>query len=229
MTHLTVASLNTRGTPLRGLAHRYTTIATTFESSGADVVNLQKVLTYVHLHLLRHSMPSYHANFRPSAAGPAGGLVTFTRSQGSVTYQRLPASRLPRGVLRTRLPSLTVLNTHLLANRDGDWSPTNRFHAIHQAQLAALSRYAAAEPAVLTGDFNVPRDSALYRDFLCDSQLVDAFDDCPPTFHQAYLPPGRSPQCIDYVLLSGSAVVESAELDGGYPSDHLCLRVSLRF
>ncbi|NUR97715.1 MAG: endonuclease/exonuclease/phosphatase, partial [Kribbellaceae bacterium] len=107
-----------------------------------DVVNLQEVLTYRHLHLLRRSMPTYRANFRPSAAGPAGGLVTFTRSpaQGS-RYRRFPVpprtvavkrrARLDarlKGVLFTQLGGLTVVNTHLLANHDGDWSASNRYY-----------------------------------------------------------------------------------------------------
>ncbi|MGZ0151784.1 endonuclease/exonuclease/phosphatase family protein [Kribbella sp. WER1] len=228
MTRLTVVTLNTRGTPLRGLAHRYRTIADALETSRADVINLQEVLTYAHLHLLRRSMPTYQANFQPSAAGPAGGLVTFTRSRGTTSYQRLPAA-YRNGILRTHVPEVTVFTTHLRANRDGDWSPTNRFYPIHQAQLSALARHTAAKPAVLTGDFNVARDTTLYRDFLRESGLVDAFASCPPTFHRAYLPPGRSAHCIDYVLISGAAVVESAQLDGDYASDHLGLQVRLRF
>jgi len=210
-----------------------------------DVVNLQEVLTYRHLHLLRRSMPSYRANFRPSAAGPAGGLVTFTRSPAIASrYHRFPAppwtvaltrraqldARL-KGVLFTQLDGLTVANTHLLANHDGDWSASNRYYPIHQAQLAALAQYVGTvgSPLVLAGDFNVARETELYRDFLLDSQLVDAFgDDCPPTFHQAYLPAGKPTHCIDFVLVSG-LTASSARVDDSYPSDHLGLEVRLNF
>jgi len=42
-----VASLNTRGMPIRGsrLAARYAAIAAAFEASDADVVNLQEMLS----------------------------------------------------------------------------------------------------------------------------------------------------------------------------------------
>ena len=249
MTRLTVASLNTRGVPLfsSDLRSRYTAIAKAFETSDTDVVNLQEVFTYYHLRLLRTSMPSYRASFRPSAAGPAGGLVTFSRHPVTgTTYKRFPTPpvaeirALPRmsrltaslqGMLRTGLPGITILNTHLSANRDGDWSPTSRYHGLQQTQLTTLAQYAGTveEPAVLTGDFNIARDSSLYRNFLGNSRLTDAFgDDCPPTFHQAYLPPDRPPHCIDFVLLSGPKLtVESAHLDDSYPSDHLGLTVRL--
>ena len=237
MTRLTIASLNTRGVPLfsSDLRSRYLTIAKAFETSDADVVNLQEVLTYYHLHLLRSSMPSYRANFRPSAAGPAGGLVTFSRLPVTTTnYRRLTA--VLKGALVTRLADVTIVNTHLSANRDGDWSPTSRYYDMHQSQLTALARYVgtAEQPAVVCGDFNVARDSSLYRDFIRDSGLTDAFGDaCPPTFHQAFLGPGQTPHCIDYVLLSGQITVESTDLTftnklgETYASDHLGLQVRL--
>ena len=184
MSHLTVASLNTRGVGPH-LRTRYGVIGSVFETSHVDVVNLQEVLTYYHLHLLRRSMPSYRASLRLSAAGPAGG----------------------------------------------------RYYGLHQTQLTALARYVGAveQPAVVCGDFNVARDSSLYRDFIRDSGLTDAFgNDCPPTFHQAFLGPDQSPHCIDYVLLSGPITVESAELTFTdklgeiYATDHLGLQVRLR-
>jgi endonuclease/exonuclease/phosphatase family metal-dependent hydrolase len=245
VTGLTIVSLNTRGLPLFGsaLRTRYTAIADGLEQSDVDVVNLQEVLTYRHLHLLRRAMPSYRANFRPSVAGPAGGLVTFTRRPAVGTrYRRFPASPttdgLPRrarldaklkGVLFTRLDGLTVLNTHLLANHDGDWSTANRYYPVHHAQLAALTQYAGSVegPAILAGDFNIARHTDLYRDFLRSSGLVDAFgDDCPPTFHQAYLRAGQPAHCIDFALVAGFTV-NYARVDDSYPSDHLGLEIRL--
>nr|WP_238350999.1 endonuclease/exonuclease/phosphatase family protein [Kribbella shirazensis] len=231
---MTIASLNTRGTPFFGsaLRARYTAIADAFEASDADVVNLQEVHTYYHVRLLSRTMPSYRANFRPSAAGPAGGLVTFSRQVADGTsYRRF--SRQPRlasalkGVLFTRLPDVTVLNTHLLANRDGDWSAENRYYPVHKSQLVTLTQYVETVegPVILTGDFNIPRHSSLYRDFLQATQLTDSFgDSCPPTFHQAYLPAGRPAHCIDFALAAG-LTVESAEVDGTFASDHLALLV----
>ena len=93
---LSVASLNTRGIAIRGsrLASRYTVIGTEFEAGRADVVCFQEVFTYWHLRLLARRMPSFrHVSYRPSALGPAGGLVTFSRRPvSSPDYQGFGAS-----------------------------------------------------------------------------------------------------------------------------------------
>jgi endonuclease/exonuclease/phosphatase family metal-dependent hydrolase len=259
VTQLTIASLNTRGMPVFGsrLTQRYAAIGDVFEKSDVDVVNFQEVLTYVHLRLLVRSLPSFRfVSWQRSLAGPAGGLVTMSRSPVVATeYQRFPtptdAHEVPRllrllaplkGALLTELGGVSVVNTHLLANRDGDWSTSNRFFPLHRDQLAALGRFVAAvpRPATLTGDFNVARDSDLYVDFVRDTGLVDVFPNSPPTFHAAYLGPHQSPHCIDFVFVSDrAAAVESAGLiftdqvpmSGGpdYVSDHLGLQVRLVF
>lgn len=252
MSHLTVASLNTRGIPILGsrLSNRYAAIGAVFEASDVDVVSFQEVATYFHLWQLVRAMPSYRSvSYRRTVAGPAGGLLTLSRADVSGThYRRFPVSAdldgLPRvaridgalkGVLVTRLAGITMVNTHLTANRDGDWSATNRFHRLHQTQLDAVGRYVAAveQPAIVSGDFNVARESSLYRDFIRDTGLVDAFgDDCPPTFHSAYLKPGKTSHCIDYLLLSGPSItVEAAELTFTTPdlSDHLGLQARVAF
>jgi hypothetical protein len=80
---LTIATLNTRGIPVVGsqLAERYGVIAEILETSAIDVVSFQEVFTYYHLSRLTGRMPSFrHVGYRPSAAGPAGGLVTFRDS-----------------------------------------------------------------------------------------------------------------------------------------------------
>ena len=44
------------------------------------------------------------------------------------------------GVLVTELPELGLVlaNTHLTANKDGDWSAHNRYHGFQRAQLNRL-------------------------------------------------------------------------------------------
>jgi endonuclease/exonuclease/phosphatase family metal-dependent hydrolase len=228
---LTIASLNTRGIPVVGsqLAERYGAIADAFEAAAVDVVSFQEVLTYYHLRLLTRRMPSFrYVSYRPSAFAT---LPRLTRFKASL-----------KGTLLTRLaqPRMCVVNTHLLANVDGDWSESSRFYAVHQGQLAALTRVVGSlsDPSVVCGDFNIARDSTLHRDFMIDTRLVDAFGgQCPPTFHAQYLGPGESPHCIDFILIAGSSIkVESADLmftdklpmSGGpaYVSDHmgLCVR-----
>lgn len=100
---------------------------------------------------------------------------------------------------------MCVVNTHPVANRDGDWSPASRFFPLHQDQLGVLARVvrATTAPAVVCGDFNVDRDSALMRGFLSQTGLADAFSgQCPATFHAGYLDPPETAHCIDFILVS---------------------------
>ena len=254
MSDLVVSSLNTLGIPIVGsrLSERYGVIGRELDGSDVDVVTFQEVLTYYHLRQLVLSMPSYRfVSFRHSVAGPAGGLVTFSRGPVTATqYVRLPAPRsLPRmtrlkaalkGALVTRFSFGYLVNTHPMANVDGDWSESNRFYGMHRAQLAALADVVDALPAtaVVCGDFNVSRESRLFRDFITTTQLTDAYaGTCPPTFHADFLPPDSTSHCIDFVLLTGAVSVESADLmfteklpmRGGpaFVSDHIGLRVRL--
>jgi sphingomyelin phosphodiesterase 2 len=142
-------------------------------------------------------------------------------------------------MLVTRLADGTwVVNVHPLANRDGDWSPGNRHVVLQQRQLVAIADMARSiawrSPVIVCGDFNVARSSRLWQEFMAGSGLSDAFaGKCPPTFRIEYLPPGRTPHCIDFILVSDEAHVsdpkvildDARDLPGGvcYLSDHVGL------
>jgi sphingomyelin phosphodiesterase 2 len=252
---LTIASLNTRGIPLTGsqLAERYAAIGAGFDAGDADVVCCQEVFTYWHLRLLVRRMRSFRqVSYWRGPTGPAGGLVTFSRRPVSGTrYRRF--GRPPRtpgvpraarfqarvkGALVTRLarPELCVINTHPVANHDGDWSEANRYYPLHRAQLAVLAHVVseAGPRAVVCGDFNVDRESPLFGDFTAATGLADAFAGaCPPTFRADYLPAGATPHCIDFILTAaevkadGTALVFAEEEPLGYVSDHIGLRARL--
>ncbi len=252
---LTVATLNTRGIPVTGsrLADRYAVIGAGFDAGDVDVVCFQEVLTYWHLRLLVRRMRSFRqVSYRPAPAGPAGGLVTFSRRPVSgTTYRRFGRPPRVRGVPRasryqaalkgalvTRLthPELCVINTHPVANHDGDWSEANRFYPLQRAQFAALTQVvtSAGSPAVVCGDFNIDRESSLFGEFTVATGLADAFGGaCPPTFRAEYLPAGATPHCIDFILTAGEVKVETAALvfaekePPGYVSDHIGLRARL--
>jgi sphingomyelin phosphodiesterase 2 len=252
-------TLNTRGIAMPGsrLPARYAAIGATASAGDADVACFQEVLTWWHLRLLSRRMRSFrYASWRPSPAGPAGGLVTFSRLPVSRTDYRSfgtppRAPGIPRrtrwraagkGALMTQLarPGLCVVNTHPVANTDGDWSEANRFYPLHRAQLGAIAAVVrrVAGPAVVCGDFNVDRDSSLFAGFVTGAGLADAFEgNCPATFRAQYLPEGSTPRCIDFILTAEGVKAESATvtfadrqpLPGGpgYVSDHLGLRASL--
>jgi sphingomyelin phosphodiesterase 2 len=256
---LTVATFNTRGVPLTGsrLASRYAMTGALLDAGDADVVCVQEVLTWWHLRLLARPMRSFpHVCYRPSPPGPAGGLVTFSRLPvAGVVYRGFgvpPKAAGISGMTRARAglkgalairldrAGVTVVNTHPIANRDGDWSRSGRFWPLHRAQLDALTRTlrVVTAPAVVCGDFNVARDSSLMSDFLDTTGLSDAFDGgCPPTFRAEYLPAGEVPHCIDFILTTGGFRAVDAKvlfagaepLPGGpgYLSDHVGLSAGL--
>ncbi len=252
-----LVSLNTRGVPLFGsrLAERYATIGSALEAGDAEVVCFQEVLTWWHLRLLARRMRSFrHVSLRPSPPGPVGGLVTFSRLAVSGTsYRRFgrpphapgvsPTARWRaglKGALLTGLTRLSVINTHPVANRDGDWSAANRFYPLHRAQLAVLTEVIRTTdaPLVVCGDFNVDRDSPLFAGFVTGAHLADAFaGGCPATFRAEYLPPNAKPHCIDFILTGDAVKAEAATVvfagkepltsGPGYVSDHLGLRATL--
>jgi hypothetical protein len=252
---LTIATLNTRGIPLTGskLAARLAVIGAGFDAGDADVVCCQEVFTYWHLRQLVPRMLSFRqVSYGRGATGPAGGLVTFSRRPVSGTRFRCfgrppPAPGVPRlsrfrarytGALVTRLgaPELCVVNTHPIANHDGDWSETNRYYPLHRAQFAALGRVAreAGPRAVVCGDFNLSRESGLFGEFTAATGLADAFGGtCPPTFRAEYLPAGATTYTIDFILTAagvtadGTALVFAAKERLGYVSDHIGLRARL--
>jgi endonuclease/exonuclease/phosphatase family metal-dependent hydrolase len=257
---ISLASLNVAGLPsaLPPLRERAVELGRWFEASGIDVLNLQEVWSRHQLATVRAHLPSYgFVAWRPGVAGqPAGGLVTLSRLPlGPVSYTSFRDARAGlggvlfraqlalntrlQGVLTVALSTLPVVlgNVHLTANRDGDWSARNRYHAFQRAQLDLLQ--GVTRPMrdsglmLLSGDFNVSSTSALYERVVDGGAWRDPFRDAdPPTFQQQFLPPGRPSHRIDYLLVSGDAhrypVVETRLLfaepvGGSYVSDHVGL------
>jgi endonuclease/exonuclease/phosphatase family metal-dependent hydrolase len=258
---LTIATLNTRGLPLKGsrIAERFAAIAAEFDTGDINLVCLQEVFTYYHLALLRKGMPSFpQVAYRPSLAGPAGGLVTLSRLPlAGTTYARLPrpsrhsgipvrawANALHSGILTIRLTDsrVRVLNIHPTANTDGDWSEHNRFRQLQRDQLTALAQAVTTDtsPTVVCGDFNIAQESTLHPELQQHTGLRDAFNgQCSPTFHPDYLPPGNKPHCIDFILVPNTIKVENTDrlftnkrnLPTGpsHLSDHIGLQARLQF
>jgi hypothetical protein len=141
-----------------------------------------------------------------------------------------------------------VANTHLAANKDGDWSADNRYHGLQRRQVgmvhAALrrARRADTELIVLTGDFNIASGASLYPLIVDRGAWRDPFAATDPvTFHPEFLPAGCAGNRIDYALVLGDEarfpLLDSGLLfaepvvpaDGGrmYLSDHVALTVRL--
>ena len=72
---------------------------------------------------------------------------------------------------------IVVLNTHLTANYSGDWRSDNRYTRNERCQLEQLAETVRAQSAdtlvLVAGDFNIPRGSGLYHEFMQASGLTD--------------------------------------------------------
>jgi endonuclease/exonuclease/phosphatase family metal-dependent hydrolase len=229
---VTIASLNTRGTPLFGTHRvaRSAAIAAAFEETDVDAVCFQEVHSYLHLRLLAARMPSFpHCGYAAAPIGPAGGLATFARHPlAEPVFRRFDAASgaagLPwrarvmeglKGSLVTRLTrtGVTVVNTHPSAVHDGDWSSAGRYFRLQRGEYAALARLVnelpVDEPLAVCGDFNAPADSEVHRELIAATGLHDAFAGrCPPTFRADCLPAGEVPHCIDFVLVRGPIIAK---------------------
>ena len=249
-----VLTLNTGALPwARALAPidvRAREIGRYLEDSDVDVACFQEVWTRPALTALRVALPSYpQVTFRPGPLGPAGGLAMFSRSPaGAVRYASFgglvpsaggPMFRLSRavnsvsqGVLVASFRDLgvTVGNTHLTANRDGDWSARNRHYPFQRAQLTRLRALVEGlgPVRILVGDFNIASNGPLYP-LIVDGWLDPFAGTDPVTFHTAFLPAGSRSKRIDYLLVrdavaNGSATVLAEPLASGlYLSDHIGL------
>ncbi|MEV0902228.1 endonuclease/exonuclease/phosphatase family protein [Actinoplanes sp. NPDC049802] len=177
--------------------------------SGYDVVCLQEVM-------YRHLVPEFPHRVAAGAALLKGGLVVLSRWPVTrwrfVRFPLTPPARpeylMRKGALVVTVDTgdgdLVVVNTHLSANRDDDWSAENRYTRIARAELGVLRRQVAAldpaVPVVVTGDLNVPRDSVVLRDFLAETGLRDVLaGDTRPTYRPT--PGWPSPPAFDHVLV----------------------------
>ncbi|MEU8344663.1 endonuclease/exonuclease/phosphatase family protein [Spirillospora sp. NPDC048832] len=185
---------------------RMDALARLVDESDYDVVCLQEVISPPVLARFRRATPSFP--FMARAGGfplVRGGLVTLSRwpiaKSHFLSYRLARPARpewlLNKGALFTRLRvpggSLTVVNTHLSANLDMDWSPSNAYTKVEQSELeqlaAAIKRIDPAEPLIAVGDFNVPRGTRYFTGFASAAGLEDAFaGGTEPTYR---------PECAD--------------------------------
>ncbi|GAA2877938.1 hypothetical protein Acy02nite_61810 [Actinoplanes cyaneus] len=187
--------------------------------SDVDIVCLQEVMYRRNAALLRRHFP------HSACAGSVvlkGGLVLLSRTPiDRWRFVRFPLAGparpeflMRKGALIAELGDLVVVNTHLSANRDDDWSPGNRFTIVEQGELDVLARELAAidqsRPVVVAGDLNLPRDTRVLADFRERAGLADAMaGDRRPTYRP--LPQWPHPPAFDHLLVR-NAGIEHADL-----------------
>lgn len=211
------------------------------ERSDFDVVCLQEVMYRRNARLLETLAPEYRFRAYGGGAVLHGGLVLLSRlpiTRWEFTRFPWTAPARPEYLMRkgaqvvTLDGRVTVVNTHLSANRDGDWSAGNRYSAAQRAEFEVLAGLIAAvrTPVVVVGDLNVPRDSVLLADLLAATGLRDVLAGDPrPTYRPTSGWP--SPPAFDHVLVrpadgthrAGLVFQDPVRLAGGrtaHLSDH---------
>lgn len=263
MPQFSLLTLNCFGVPTFATRPRLLALARELNQSPYDVVCLQEVQTHAYARLLTAACTAYGASAsEPFLYAPKGGLLTLAlapiarqefilyRERSVVSPPALMDWALHKGVLLTELAvggwMVVVLNTHLNANYLGRWGKGGRYAEIERRQLLQLAEIVRAQPAdalvVAAGDFNIPRGSWLYDEFLEASGMYDPLADDPrPTLR---LPPGlpaRLAMPIDFTMLrlpalpgltvrSGYCLDRRLPLTGrraGYLSDHIGVELRL--
>lgn len=261
---LNLVTLNVFGVPfIQNTRARLTTMARELDRAPVDVVCLQEVQLSTYVPLLDRGFSRYpFMAFEPFLYAPKGGLLTFSRRPIEKTDFTLYPERgwwhtpsaadrlLHKGILATELTHagqrLIVLNTHLTANYDGDWSPTNRYAQLEEAQLRRLTSVVneldSASIVVIAGDFNIPRHSWLYDKFVAATGVIDPLaGESRPTYFPVFELLSRYRQPIDHMFVrppAGCDLAATAEFifDAEVPltsgslgrvSDHVGIQLAL--
>ena len=263
MPTFTLLTFNCLGLRRIGTRRRLLSLARELEAAPYDAVCLQEVQAVASRDLLTQACASYAGTYAPNVYGARGGLLTLARRPITANHYTSYRERgrwsspaimdwpLHKGVLCTSLAlgdlAVVVLNTHLNPNYRGNWSPDNHYTRTQRAQLRQLAEIAAAQPTaalvLAAGDFNIPRGSWLYDEFLALSGLDDPLMGDPrPTYRPPPIIPKRYAMALDFALIRAPRLPglqmradirfrEQLPLIGGglgYLSDHYAveLRVS---
>ena len=238
MAEFSLVTFNCLGAPAPYVRRRLLTLAQELNRRADCVVCLQEAQAHIYSRLLLRACDQYQFScFEPFIYAPKGGLVTLSRleivERAFLLYRTRQIVRPPalmdwalhKGVLLTRMAlaglSIVVLNTHLSANYSVNWAPENHYARVEHLQLQQLAEVVREQPpealVIAAGDFNIPRDSWLYHDFLRESGMVDPLAGDTRATHRPPLGlPARFAQPIDFAL------VRAPELPGLQIASDLC-------
>lgn len=216
-------TLNCFGLWLPNTRRRLAALARELEQSPYQIVCLQEIQLYRYQELLVDGCTSYpYALSEPYVHCPKGGLLTLSRipvmstsfepyTERGLWFTPMLLDRLFfKGMLITRLTwkdlPIVIINTHLLANFAGDWERRGMYASVEERQLQQLAETVRAQPIdsviIVVGDFNIPRGSALYKEFLIHSELTDLLaGDTRPTLRVPFGAESRVSLAVDYVLV----------------------------
>ncbi|MEX1018405.1 MAG: endonuclease/exonuclease/phosphatase family protein [Litorilinea sp.] len=244
---------------------RLLTLARELNDLDLELICLQEIQTHMARRVITTALEDYdHIAYVPHLHCPRGGLITVARSpfveehfvryeeQGRLYTPTVMDWILRKGVLITRTlwhgVPIVVMNTHLIANYTANWSQTAGAAQLQINQLRQLAALVRSQPAnavvLVAGDFNVPRGSWLYEEFLQESGLRDTLaDDDRATYRPLPGVPSYYALPIDFVFvrapklpgfhiesqLAFSDKVELMDSRQGYLSDHLAIHTTLHW
>lgn len=215
-------TLNCFGGYLPYTSRRLLALAQELEHRSNQVVCLQEIQLHRYRHLLVKACASYSYTFHePYLHCPKGGLLSLSRISMSKHFEpyvergfwytpMVMDKILYKGMLIHQLTwagiPMVIINTHIIANYVGDWERHGMYSRVEEKQLRQLAKTVRNQPAdsivIVAGDFNIPRGSRLYQDFLTNSGLIDPLaGDTRPTLRVPMGVPSRFSLPIDYVLV----------------------------
>lgn len=193
---LSLLTFNTLGTPLFApdITKRYKAIGRLINERDYDIVCLQEIFSYYHLFIFRKTLTAFpYVSYKKNALGPRGGVVIFSKLPLSksefYTYNIPEKVQFPfhtklaqNGILSSIIEpfSIRISTTHLTSDIEHNLTPKNKFYYLieSQSQQAAniFNTYAKNDQSlIMTGDFNIAKHSALYKEFLNKTHAKDTF------------------------------------------------------
>ncbi|MFA6981887.1 MAG: hypothetical protein WC243_02610, partial [Patescibacteria group bacterium] len=153
---ITIFTLNTYSVPFgKNIIARQGSISRELSRLNIDVLNLQEVITYDSVWRLSKNLREFpYKCFEAGIIGPKSGLITFSKypleKVGFYGFHTRSAKRksifykllFHKGILGVKVSQfpLVVINTHLSANKNGDWSEKSPYYNMHEEQLRELSK-----------------------------------------------------------------------------------------
>jgi endonuclease/exonuclease/phosphatase family metal-dependent hydrolase len=228
MAQLTLLTFNTFGIVNWDTAFRLNALVAQLNQVAPDIVCLQEIHRHSFRRMIATGALHYPtAIFEPMRIRPMGGLLTLAKSpgahavghptrfnlyreQGPWYTLNVMDRMLRKGMLVTHHEHagqpIVVINTHLIANYAADYDQTSGAARMQRAQLRQLAELVCEQPAgalvFAVGDFNIPRHSWLYEEFLERSGMEDTLSgDARPTYRPLPGVPGRYALPIDFVFV----------------------------
>lgn len=264
---LSLLSFNTFGVPFFApdLKKRYVALSEEIHKHTFDVLCLQELFSYYNVSFLKKLLPQFpYLIYAKSPVGPKGGLVLFSKyplSQMEFIPFSYPQNAIvpfyariaQHGVLSAVLTdfNLRIATTHLSSDTEHKLTAKDRLYPLIKRQseetAAIINNYSKTNSnIILTGDFNIAKQSELSRAFFKKTKFVDLFSqDKEPTYYPErfkYIYIGNDASSIDNFMINPSAkiTIQSKKqvfghevfLSNGkksYLSDHNGLHCILRF